>query len=206
MKGSRHSRMVRIWSVLAALALVGGCSGSEEGSPAPADPSAIRQQLSQLSEQAAQKGFDRQAEMLADGVVTEAEYREATFTFVECLESNGVAYSDFVRYDTLTSFRWDLIPLVEESGMTVDEVMALMDSCQEEHQLDVQLGWNIQDRGEFREGVRDDLRACLAEAGVELEEVPGTLDELLAAVGDDERGSTTRCMGEVEADLGTSPP
>lgn len=109
---------------------------------------------------------DFQRRLLADGVVTDAEYRQAVEATRECVEADGWETSEI----RVGSSGWDLgFGLVFEGDHDPTAADASYDRCSEEHQSEVY--WVYAQSQvvpvEEREALAEELRQCLLAVGVE---------------------------------------
>lgn len=140
------------WVALVGSVLVAAaCSSTTEGSPGANVPEGIS---------------DFQKELLADGIVTDAEYRRAVEAARECVEKDGWETSEVRagRHDYDLGFG---VRFTGDHDPTAAD--ASMDRCHEEYQATVY--WVYAQSKvvplEEREALAEELRQCLLAVGVE---------------------------------------
>ena len=190
-------RWRRLGVATVALVLV-ACSGGDT------DPAlATEEQIRAMADDARAAGFDRQAERLADGRVTEAEYRQGMTDAFACAEARGLTVSELTR--TETAFGFQLVGMFNPGSVTVPaEISAISEECQDEHSAYIGQAWALATGDTFTDRARPVIVDCLVALGYDAEEVTG-YDGARAAADDDIRAVST-CIGQTENTLNGLAP
>lgn len=191
-------RVLSLSTLAVAVLAIPGCS-SDESERVPT----VREQVVAAAKQAQEAGFESQYEILRDGVVSEAEYRQAYVDVVTCVEAAGAQASDL---ELVTGpFGYDYDALFEPGpGQSLDQAGVIADDCQARYQFDVARGWNAQQGGVFEPEYRASLTECLTAGGVKVDESDLTYEDFLEAASPDARDTFGTCLQEMSG-LGALP-
>lgn len=186
----------------ACLLLLGAC-GSNNSATEVTDPEVVKDQIRAVAKELEEKSFPQQASLLEDGVLTDAEHRQAVVWTIECIQRQGLRTTDFWKVETLTSYSYDWLT---EPGPGGSHAMSrTLNDCQQEFHFGIQEAVKLQDQGAIREEVLPDLVACLRESGVEVGDHPTMDDVSRAGRSADKNSETGLCMAEATGKLDLGP-
>lgn len=185
--------------VVIAVSLV-ACSGT------PTGEASVTEWVKGLAAQARASGSASQYEALADGKVTEAEYRQASVDGVECMKRAGLTVRDFVMEHDEFGVRisWIAGP---GPGQPEDAAETVTTDCEDRFESYVSAAWDAQYQDRYTPEFRTHLLACLKAQGIDASDAytSGEFRELVP--GDPFTGPLSNCSGEALADLqSTFPP
>lgn len=91
------------------LVLVAGCGGGGASPDEGLDPATLAQEVRDLAEQAKAQGFTEQYEILRDGAISDAEYRQAFLDGAACYERAGVRVEGPTKITTVNGYQFSFI-------------------------------------------------------------------------------------------------
>jgi hypothetical protein len=171
-----------------------GCVGDDDED---SEPDAIAQEITRLAEEARGAGYERQAGLLADGEVTEAEYRGSLLDALECMERAGLTVSSITRTETAFGFQFEAS--FEPGPGFAGDASAAADGCQNEHNIFVTTAWGRQTGETLTEAARPIVLRCMEDLGFEAAEAEDYAD-LRAAAGDNAR-AVASCLDAAQLAL-----
>lgn len=171
----RRRALAVLFALVTVLALT-GCTGAEE---TPATSMTFEDVLAAARE----GGGDAQVEVLEDGAVTSAEFRQSMENYFECLEEAGLTYVDnganpVDGWRPLTEIGW--------SGLSDSEGPARDTACSRAHVEYVMLGYELVNDDVMDPALMSSVQACLEAAGVETLGTEKNVDDLLPLGHEDE--------------------
>jgi hypothetical protein len=179
-----------------ATAVVGllACAGGDAGTHLSTE-----EQIKALADDARDAGYDRQADRLADGSVTEAEYRQGMNDALACMEGQGLTVSALIRTETVFGWRFDA---GYEPGSTTApaEVDAVANTCQNEHAIYLGQAWVYETGTAFTPQALPLIVQCLDDHGYHAEGIEDDADAN-EVTGDEHSAVYSSCQLSVQAEL-----
>ncbi|MBI5949282.1 MAG: hypothetical protein HY875_14185 [Chloroflexi bacterium] len=174
--GRRPMTFLQVLSAaLAAVIVSAGCGGGG-GAGAPEAPiRAIEGGVkidAATRENILKNASDFQQAIFRDGVVTHEEYERATLAEIACLREAGLQFHEGPSTDALGRYYWALF---YPAGSDVDRGRAEAQRCKNEYTDRIGMVWSnyrAPNYDEVMQSARDDLAACLREAGFDAPEHP----------------------------------
>lgn len=173
---------------LGILATLSITSCSEEQSSVAERRRALAERRQSEAEEA---GWDQQAEVLADGEVTAAEYDALVASYIECYESEGVPMTDPVVHPANPRLR---ITAPENPGSEVAVDSEALVECQTTYLGVEELLW--EDPAPMEPPLADAIRECMSGTGSPLEPDDDDLGDMARAVGPEGNDALARCVSE----------
>lgn len=190
----RSSRTVTscVAGSIGVLALV-GCGGDGPAEVDDLSPAVLAQQVRDLAAQAEELGYTEAAEILEDGAITDAEFRQAYLDSIACYEQAGVEVRDFMRVTTVNGYTYSYIhaDIDEEldcgrrlaefanqgwnilyQNTLTPEAAAIAADCYERNGHEAAGAMTMND---FREVDEEIFHDCLFEAAEEVADPPGEI-------------------------------
>lgn len=149
---------VVVGTCLGVVALGGCASSAEDAGDGP-------RSLAQIADDARERGFDWQAEMLEDGDITLAEYDEGHRRNLACLTAAGMTYTDPVRM-VPDGFRWDY--LIDLADVGEDVGSREVWDCNEEYLSDLEVAMSSWGDWRTDPALLADVEECVSSAGFEI--------------------------------------
>src|SRR5690625_2685776 len=174
---------------IAALILLAGC-GSEEASAAS---KSVNEQIQEMSAQQRDGGNSSQAEILADGEVSDAEFRQAVSDARECMIAEGLEVTEIEKELTLEAYTLSFS--FEPGARSPEETFDIADKCEDSHSMAVRTAWSLQTAQQLSPAGKVLLEACYSEKGIKFPEV-SSLEELRVKTPKDSLDIWGRCIDE----------
>lgn len=167
------------WPLLLVIAaLLIGCTNAPTGS----EPElTLEQQLERIADDARAARLVRQADQIADGEVTEAEYRQALADSLACMESAGMTVTPIEKVETISGFQFETSFQFGTLGASRGEEVA--ERCQTEHYVYILDAWATQEGEDLTDRSRPLMQACLQELGFDATDLRDHEDMLAATDG-----------------------
>ncbi len=159
----KYTWLVAVCGALALVAIAQQVTGIGARAGSPIHP------IDELVRASATDAPDFQAAMLADGVITRAEYESASRAAWQCIKNSGVPIGDQVeRLDGTLVATVGPFATYEEGAA----VQPLIDGCNTRFRDRVALAWFLQNQpsAETLAAARASLGACLRDAGIDVPE------------------------------------
>jgi hypothetical protein len=206
---SRHGRVLRIGQALSfVLFLVTSACISSEGSTVTSlvttttaevpvftlnqDDDVVFEPAGRVAAAREAGASEAQVALLADGLLTFAEYRQAVLAMVACSRLEGV---EVVALGTDRSGGYPLVNYAipaEAAGMTEQDVLAKVDGCGATHSTNIEIIWQL---GHSRTDEKfEKLYQCLEANGVEF--IKGERVEALEAANELLESGGANCVSE----------
>lgn len=181
--------------VVIAMFTVAGCSGQAE---APQQGNSTKAQIQALGDEQRESGNESQAKMLEDGVITDAEYRQAVSDARDCAASQGLEVTEVEKIVTLEAY--SLSYTFEPGARSSDDALGLVDECHADHSAAVEYAWDIQHSDHVSSEAKQHIQACYESNGVEFPEFE-SVDELRQKTSDDSLSVFTKCLAQASDEI-----
>jgi hypothetical protein len=177
--------------MVAILAISCGGDGDDSVANETTVPSYIAELLGQTTS-------DFQRGLLADGVITPAEYEQATFAYIACLDDAGIPHSVpelTTARGATPKWRFQIGPWPSAAELTdVDN------RCREENSSEIEEAWSLQEAPSQEEidAVRDTAVACANAAGFSFADYD-TMAASLDSLSQEDQTTVALCIREAFA-------
>lgn len=168
-----------------------GCS-SGDGENDSVETS-IAEQIKQKAAKQESTGNESQASLLSDGVVTDANFRQAVNDARECMRNEGLDVSEVEKMPTLESY--DLTFNFEPGSRSDAEAMGIADECEQEHSNAVRESWGLQSAQQLSSEGKSLLNQCYEENGLESIDAQ-TLDDFQQQTPEESLDVWQQCLTE----------
>lgn len=172
-------------------AVIGGCHA------APTSDGPVRvleyQSVADLEADARAHGWDTQVALLADGVVTAADYAQAIDDTRACAEAraNGITEPALSPIDNLT---WEFaFPI---GALPEDQVWAISDECSQQHLWSVQTAYVATHDAVMDDDIRMATLACMADLGHEIVGDVRNAREMAERIDHEREPDLADCIGD----------
>lgn len=171
--------------MVTAVIMVAGCS---DGNGATAAPNG---EVVGLADQARDKGWTEQYEILRDGQVTRAEYESAKDATISCFREQGIEM--YPPWDNPVNEQEISFDFPEGSGIPLEESVAGTD-CQSVYSFLVEAAYLSTHEAVMAEPLRGYLYDCARSAGITLTGGESNLAGFLASAGETQEQAIRDCL------------